>query len=128
MSLLQNCPTQAASEKSWPLRPSSLGRPGVFARHPRNGSFTLNTWLGQGDGRPRTRHHLIRTVLKTVVFLGDGGGVRQATLQPVVGADNVAPPAGRRSGQDCRLNVPAAGTGQWLPARFSVSTERSTSS
>jgi hypothetical protein len=85
MSLLQNCPTQAASEKSWPLRPGSLGRPGVFARLPRNESFTLNTGLGQGDGRPRTGHHLIRTVLRTVVFLGDGGGVRQAILQPVVG-------------------------------------------
>jgi hypothetical protein len=85
MSLLQNCPTQAASEKSWPLRPGSLGRPGVFARLPRNKSFTLNTGLGQGDGRPRTGHHLIRTVLRTVVFLGDGGGVRQAILQPVVG-------------------------------------------
>jgi RNA polymerase sigma-70 factor, ECF subfamily len=34
--------------------------------------------------------HLLDILAPDVVFLGDGGGVKQAVLQPVVGADNVA--------------------------------------
>jgi RNA polymerase sigma-70 factor (ECF subfamily) len=34
-------------------------------------------------------HHLLDILAPDVVFLGDGGGVKQAVLRPVVGADKV---------------------------------------
>jgi hypothetical protein len=45
-SLLQNCPTQAANEKVGRCGRAVLVAQAVFARLPRNESFTLNTRLG----------------------------------------------------------------------------------
>ena len=57
---------------------------------------------------------LLDILAPDVAFLADGGGVVQAVLRPVVGADRVGRPAGLQPAGQGRSDA-AVGTGQWLP-------------
>ena len=91
----------------------------VAARRPRGGVSPAETRgalqafqraIETGD-----LQNLLDMLAPDVVLLSDGGGVVQAVVRPIVGADRVGSPAGWRPAQSWRRGVGRAGADQWLP-------------